>query len=95
MREWFTMQHPRQSGGVHIELDVTKLSDQRGLDFLHVAWDFETVPVGVKANFLIQVTVSAPRAAPPESDELIQAMTLLFTDVHGHTWDQTANKLIG
>ena len=78
--------------GVQVELNRTKLSDQRGLEFIRVVWDLGTVPVGGKENFLIQVNVSGTKAAPG-SDELVQAMTFLFTDVHGHTWEQTANKL--
>lgn len=78
--------------GVQVELNRTKLSDQSALEFTSAIWSLGTVAAGGKEEFLIQVNVLGTNGAP-ESDELVQAMTFLFTDVHGHTWEQTANKL--
>lgn len=74
----------------HVHLDASKLKDQRTLEFLQADWDLGTIPVGGEGDFIIQVN---SRGTAPRSNELIQAMNFLFTDVHGHTWKQTTNKL--
>lgn len=77
---------------VQVELDgtKTKVTGGKGLNFLHHEWNLGTIPAGVQGNFLVEVSVSGVEV--PDRNDLVQSMLLLFTDVHGHTWNQTANE---
>lgn len=75
---------------VNVGIDVSQLQDQ--VVFLHHGWDLETIPAGGQEDFLVQLGASGIQT-PPGSNELSSAMRLLYTDVHGLTWNQKSDRL--
>lgn len=76
---------------VNVGIDVNQL-EQDQVVLLHYGWDLETIPAGDQEDFLVQLSVPLERR-PPQSNELSKAIRLLYTDVHGLTWNQKSDKL--